>query len=233
MFIKPKICILIIVLLSSPVLLSAQEGYYYKLGGNYSRFRNVDTQMKPGVTLGLGYEWKIKKNGGFAIEVSYINRKGLLKNKSIGSGTGFDLDISFRDIDCSIAFLEPQFQFQYYFPIKNNLKLKLSSGLSLSLSFLDMSEKKLLKRISLEPNERYNYKFDYIVAYDPGPYIDNSSGFGLNFGFGIVWSFLSFEYRYFYTLNDIGMASNIVLKEKMDTMHLILGFSLDELLSLL
>lgn len=99
-------------------------------------------------------------------------------------------------------------------------------GPSLTIAYHDRSKISFLSRKVLEGDDRYDHHFHYTIDDDPGPfYIGHSSGFGYNWGFGIVWAFLSLEYRYQYSLYEIRtIATDIFLREKMDTMYLIVGF---------
>lgn len=222
MSIKLNIFISIIFLLSSPIILSAQKGFSYKLGANYSKFRNIDTEMKPGVTMGLGYEWDLRKNSAIEVEVYYINHKVTVRNKTIAIYWDYDFGHNYN-IQLSLGTINLATNFCYYIPICKRFKLQTLIGPSFSLGIIDMSTK---KRLNLVRNEQSIIEFDYIYSREGGFSILKTSGLNLNTGIGFVYSFLKIEFRYSHPFYDVETITDINFFEKFDSFHLITSISL-------
>lgn len=230
---KKLFIITIILLILFTLNLNAQSEFSYKIGVNYSDFRGEDTDLELAATFGLSYEWSVKKNTTFVGEAIYTNRKGILKNRTIGSGTGYDLNVSYYDIYCSTGSIDFPLLIKYYLPISHKLKIQIIAGPSLSLCILDLSTKNRTRIESLKGNERENYDFDFTINPEAGSfYILDSSGFRINVGIGICYLFLSFEVLYSYALNETEVISNVNVNKNLNSINLLVGLSLDEILGL-
>lgn len=206
--------------------IEAQSKSCIKLGGNVSQFSKLSQEPRLGTTLGFGYEWISKNNHAITGEIYIIQRATLLENKTIGSGEGFDYYVSYYNIHCSYAAFEPYVSFKKYFLITKSIKFNTFLGTSFSIGLLDFSSTQRIRRESLEGDERYNYDFDFIFSPRKGPL--GSSGFSANAGFGINWQNLSLNCRYSMAFYKTEVLNNINIGKKLNSVHLVLGFSFDE-----
>lgn len=196
----------------------AQGGYTIKAGGTYASFRGQESERDWGLTLGLGREWKTSKRTGLTLELMYITKKAILRNKTVGSylwgiGDGFD-------IYCDVRYIEIPLVWTYYWPVRKALSIKLHAGPSLELAMNDRSKKVHLYSITFP---QPGFKYDYTFPQEPYPLWRGSSGFNLNGGVVIGLSSYTVELRCSRALHDIDVISGIAMNEKLDFFQLLFG----------
>jgi len=207
--------------------LQAEGKYVIKIGSNYSNFVGENAPFRPGITAGLGREWKLFKNTGVTRELLFSTKHVLLRNKSIGGYSVDDLWVRHRDIFYSAGFLELSINLNYHFILYNNLKFNMGIGPSFSLGFLNLSKTTLTSFANLSQEDRKKYKFDYLTvgATDYG-FLEDNSGFCFNYNLNLNFDdfFLECIYsRSFYEINEI---KSIGISRKLDTIHFLIGYRL-------
>ncbi|GEM_PF-2384396 len=203
----------------------AQDYFYIRAGGNYTIFRGEKTYLQAGSSFGIGRQWNYRnrsgwsKGIGWALELVYTNKRALLKNKTVGGGLSYDYIVSYEDIHCSVTSFEIPVLLTFDYPLYKKLKAHFNMGPALSLGIKDRSRSYRQKVKLLEPDQRSNYPFDYVV--NPGdPTIADSWGLVFNLGAGISYSSFSFDILLSPALlYEIATITAINFYETPDTFH--------------
>jgi hypothetical protein len=218
--------LLIIVISLIVVTQAAAQKYVYLIaGGNCTTFRGEKTYLQAGSSIGVGRQWDKRDNPGWlkntawALEIIRTEKRALLKNKTIGGGLDYDDIVSYNDIYCSLVTLETSVLFIFERSLYKKLKLNYYLGPALSIPIMDRSRKYRQRVKLLEPDQRSNYPFDYVV--NPGdPMLADNWGFIFNFGIGLFISSISFDIRLSPALlYEIATITAINFHETPDTFH--------------
>lgn len=210
--------------------INAKNQCYFLGGRNSSSFRTTISGKIEGYTWGIGGEWRLYKNFSICLEAFYDSRGGILFDKIVG-GREFKF-VTQRDIHCSIRFIEFPLLVKYSVPLKYNANFNIFVGPSLSIGYKDKSKIKNIGSLYevKDPDEWDSLYYDYAYNIDPSgplPYIANSSGFSINAGLGLKWSFLSLECRYIRDFFDVKTIKSIELHEKLHSIYVLLGIIFD------
>ena len=219
---KTRVFVSVVVFILASIL-NASSKWHIKTGMTVSEFRTVDSEVRNGLILGIGKEWRISNAISISGETMYVVRGSIIKDKEIGySGTR---DLYMDDIYFSMGFIEIQTLFRYSFPISKGLKMTFMTGPSLSLAIRDYSDLRN-QRFIKSLDYPHDYDFDY-YWYDSDFWSSApSSGFGFHVGFGFKYSRFSWECRYYWAKAEIDNAAEVSLHERMHSLYLLLSIDL-------
>ncbi|MDZ7270816.1 MAG: PorT family protein [candidate division KSB1 bacterium] len=201
-----------------PGVTTGQSGFSIKSGWNLSTFVDQDHGLKPGVVLAVEKEWALFENVSLSLEVAYVTRGGILRDKVVGSH--FPATSRWwRSQVCSMGFVEFPLLARYQIKRSGRRQWQVTGGVALAVAVNDNSE---VLRSTEIPNSYDPVTGDPTVRSDYGwwdgcdlysPAADNSSFVG-HVGVGCKQGHYHIELRYTFPFAGLQSAGGVALEGK-------------------
>lgn len=204
--------------LSLPALLWGQSRMAVKSGWSVSAFRGRNQSLKPGVVLAVGKEWSLRARTSLSLEVAYVTRGGIFRDKLLG-GDFWPTPLWWRSQVCSLGFIELPLRFRYQLKPAARWRWQLVGGRALALAVHDNSEVLRSEEIAncYDPSTgRPMILQDYVWWDGDGlfsPTAENSS-FVVHVGLSLKRGFYHAELGYARPLGDLSHAGGVDLDGK-------------------
>lgn len=206
------------------------KGFSFRVGTNVLLFQGKQlSSEKNGLTLINSHEWPVYKGFHYGYEFSQYISKARMLNKKILSSEGYSLSNSNLDIQLNT------FNVALLIKYKQPITSKLSTHISLApgIQYVDTEKSNIehldyVKVVQGDLPTPLNIEYDYQKIYERS-FFDLVGNFGLavDYGLGIQYADYFLEIRYSKSYNDIYCLKNLYFKEKLNTLHLSIGFLLN------
>lgn len=219
-----KCFLIIIILVLFPLSSNAKVLKYIGIGVTRATLRSEGGKSDWGQFVGLGLEYSTSSPLLFAIEAAYATKKVTLENKSWPTGFPPEFsDVFIGNIDIHGSFLELAVKIGCYIPvIGNRMSIKVFTGPTISTQLKYIGNIRADTTIFLDPDERGNYKFDYLR--DESEKLPESS---INFIIGATISYKSLgaEVRISRAIGERKGLWALNINDKIDCFHILLNYA--------
>ena len=209
------------------IALSAQTGYYIKIGTNTGIFQKKDNSISFGKIFGIGLIQEIKKypNLFYQGEILFVTKGGELSDVSWLPSSSYNT-IYVGNIQNKVTAFEIPIIWKYVYPFNNEKDMFLGVGFSYCYT-MDHTMKTDIKKEIIYQDFNHLDNVDYVGQ--SFRYRSNSrynSGFETELRIGFNYYSIGIEVRYCYSLHELKRLGNYKFEEKMDSMHFILNYDI-------
>ncbi len=225
------IIILTITLLNIKTLLAAEKYFFIKAGENTSEFRNIEGKKGNGNLFGVGLGFEAEEHplidGFVSIELTYIQKKGVLENISRPPNQYSRESVVFRNYNISHGYIQLPFKVGYFCRFINDGKVKVFLGPSLDIAIKNKTTVEWLGQVDLERDENGNYPdypYDYELNEMERPFIFVNTQLSYHFGALLEWRHIRFELCYSRAVKNTNVVIRLKAFDKVDTTSMSLGY---------
>jgi hypothetical protein len=214
-----------IILIFLSIKIHAQNNYTLKMGANFSSLRDERSKYQESFLLEIEKNWKLLKYNSISIGMSFVNKRGILKRKTIAyEEPWMSKEVFYRDINFNIHYIEIPILLKHYFYLSKQFKLQFNSGVGYSIAYKDRSTFDLLFSIPLEDdNSSNNFNYDYFPANEYKSGVIYNSGALFRIGTGMEWKYLIIESCYTIDLHKTKNVKGMSIKENIKSFQLLAG----------